>query len=151
MFDIVQYVGDSDYCDIKYDYKGLKFLYLCGKMHQNTTTVAEFFRRVSSAWQEYGHRARKAMESDGIDWKAISHCMRAIYQTQELLEHGIINYPLKNANTILQIKKGHVAWPAVEATIEFGLEVIENMDVKFNGVWDQEFVDNSVLTIHDLL
>jgi hypothetical protein len=67
MFDIVQYVDDSDYCDIKYDDKGLKFLYLCGKMHQNTTSVPEFIRRVSSAWQEYGHRARKAMENEGVD------------------------------------------------------------------------------------
>jgi hypothetical protein len=89
--------------------------------------------------------------SSHIDWKAISHCMRAIYQTQELLEHGIINYPLKNANTVLRIKRGEIAWPIVEAVIELGLENIENTNVRFNGVWDQEFVDNSVLIIHDLL
>ncbi|MCK9371464.1 hypothetical protein M0R04_16230, partial [Candidatus Dojkabacteria bacterium] len=151
MFDIVQYVDDSDYCDIKYDDKGLKFLYLCGKMHQNTTSVPEFIRRVSSAWQEYGHRARKAMESDGIDWKAISHCMRAIYQTQELLQHGKITFPLAKSHEILRIKCGEIPWPIVEKMIESGLEDIENMDTKFNGVWDQDYVDNCVLTLYDLL
>jgi len=150
MFDIVQFVNDSDYCDIKTDDKGIKFLYLCGKMHQSTTTVKEFLHRVSTAWREYGHRAKQAMINKGVDWKAISHCLRALYQTQELLETGKITYPLQKADLVLRIKQGEIAWPIVELMIETGLEVIENIEVKFDGIWDQKCVDNAVLIIYNL-
>jgi hypothetical protein len=150
MHAVVEFVDDSDYCDIKQDDKGLDFLYLCGKMHQSTITVREFLNRVNSAWKEYGHRAKLAMDNEGIDWKAISHCMRAIYQTEELLDSGMITYPLKKASSILRIKRGEVSWPMVEKMIEIGLDAIESMDVKFKGIWDQEFVDQAILKIYDL-
>lgn len=149
MYNLVSYVNDNDYCSVK-NVNGVSFVYLCGKIHQSSITVGEFLDRVETAWKEYGHRAKKAMENEGVDWKAVSHCVRALHQTRELLLYGKITYPLKSAPFILDIKMGKMSWSEVERVIETGLDVIESMAVNFEGVWDQEFVDRTVLKIYDL-
>ena len=70
-------------------------LILCGKVHSGHISVYEFLERVEKEYKKYGHRAELAEQNKGIDWKAISHGMRAISQMQMLLQNGQIDYPLK--------------------------------------------------------
>ena len=57
-------------------------------------------------YDQYGHRAKLAEENQGIDWKAVSHALRAAMQVSELLSKGDITYPLRAAELLTEIKLG---------------------------------------------
>jgi hypothetical protein len=55
---------------------------------------------------EYGVRAQQAEQNQGVDWKAISHALRAAYQVEELLQYGTMTLPSPLAPLLLSVKKG---------------------------------------------
>lgn len=56
--------------------------------------------------ESYGARARAAEESQGIDWKAISHAFRAGFQLREILLTGDLRFPLADRDFLRAIKTG---------------------------------------------
>lgn len=105
-------------------------LVLLGKVHMGTITMGEFFARVKRDYERYGARANAAMRGEGIDWKAISHAMRAIYQMEQLLTYGEIEFPLTEAPILRDIKAGLFSWQAAEDMINSGLERVEYLRSK---------------------
>jgi hypothetical protein len=61
---------------------------------------------LNTFYDEYGKRAKLAAKNSNIDWKAVSHAIRAAYQTKEILTKGTIFFPLQNADFLKQVKKG---------------------------------------------
>lgn len=119
---------DSSFCFIKEFGKDEKTrgLVLCGKVHLETIKVLEFFNRIKKQYEVYGDRAKLAEENKGIDWKALSHAVRALFQMEELIETGKINYPLAAAEEICKIKKGEYGFKSVEKLILDKIEKIDN-------------------------
>ena len=106
------------------------FYVVLGRRFQNTVTV-EYMRDV--LWKietEYGERARKAKESEGVDWKAISHAMRAATQCFELLKHKTITFPRPDAAYLKAIKGGKLEYLTVAAHLENTMEDLERLQVK---------------------
>lgn len=68
----------------------------------------------------YGERARKAMELNGQDYKALSHALRAVYEAEELVDTGKITFPLINATAIKALKEGrsNIESPAKTIMVE---------------------------------
>jgi predicted nucleotidyltransferase len=118
---------------------------VCGKDYQSTIKIAEALSRLKSAYKRYGERAMQAMENEGVDWKAISHAIRCLNQTKELIETKCINYPLVNSEGLLDIKQGKIPWSVCEKMI------IEEMDIvkKMQGEMPQH--EYSIQKIHDEL
>ena len=56
--------------------------------------------------KEYGERARLAKENKNIDFKALSHAIRAALQVKEILTTQNLIYPLKDAKLLLDVKLG---------------------------------------------
>ena len=56
-----------------------------------------------------------------MDWKALSHSVRAIRQQEELLETGRLVFPLRDRGEILRIKKGGLSFQETEGVITRGL------------------------------
>lgn len=52
----------------------------------------------------YGQRAINAANANGADMKAISHCVRVLFQVEEILDTGKISFPLKEREFIKSIK-----------------------------------------------
>ncbi len=63
------------------------------------------------------HRAKQAAESKNIDWKAISHALRAAIQTKEILLNNTIIFPLKDAPFLLQVKSGQLDYTSEVAPV----------------------------------
>lgn len=127
---------------------GSKFLVLCGKMHQLSIPMEEFYKRIKSDFFKYGDRAKQAEENKGIDWKAISHAVRSIYQMEELCSTGSIKFPLDRASEILEIKLGKHDWKTVNKIIADGLDRLGNLNpetINFNGVRDETYINNLIL------
>ena len=79
------------------------YLQVLGALHADNITIAELKRRVLVKLATYG--GRTILASQGVDWKALSHAYRVIYQFNELCKTNFIKFPLDAAPYIIQIKK----------------------------------------------
>lgn len=82
----------------------LEYIQILGKLHQTNLPVYELKQRVEKALDSYGHRTRTAFTSQGVDWKALSHAYRVIYQMHELASKEMIVFPLDIADKLKTIK-----------------------------------------------
>jgi len=85
----------------------IKQLQICGKKFQETCTVKYIRDIIERFYKEYGKRAQMAANNEGLDWKALSHALRAAFQIRELLLSNNITFPLKQADYLVEVKLGH--------------------------------------------
>ena len=97
------------------DPNGKRQYQVCGKTFQETTAVGYVIPILEKFYDAYGHRAKLAAENKNIDWKAVSHALRAAFQTREILVHNTIRYPLENAPFLLAVKQGQLDYTGVVA------------------------------------
>ncbi len=79
----------------------------------------------AKVYENYGHRARAAMNNEGIDWKAVSHAVRVAGQALELLSTGHITFPRPDAEYLLAVKRGELDYQEVAAVLEGLVEDVE--------------------------
>lgn len=97
----------NEYChDLSVDPNGMRQYQVCGKAFQESSAIGYVLPILNKFYDEYGHRAKLAAENKNIDWKAISHALRAAIQTKEILVNGTIAFPLKDAPFLLKVKSG---------------------------------------------
>jgi hypothetical protein len=133
---------------------GLKSLVVCGKVHQYTIKTTEFVSRVRCDYERYGERAKLAEANKGIDWKALSHAMRAIFQMEELIQTGKIVFPLisASASILKNIKYGKLPFGLIENLIVDGIEGLDVLikESKLVGKFDSEYVRQTVKSLYNL-
>jgi hypothetical protein len=93
----------------------------------------------------YGHRAKLAEKNEGIDWKAMSHALRAGYQARDIYKDGDFSYPLKETEFLKQVKTGKLSFDQVADELErlvTEIEILsensnlpESVDVEFWNKW----------------
>lgn len=115
------------------------------KKYQLTNSVQYVRDRLQIMYDSYGERAKLAMRNEGVDWKALSHALRAGYQMKAIYEHGDFSYPMKETDIILATKKGELQFNQVSAILEQLVDDIHNLseqsslpeecDVKFWKDW----------------
>jgi predicted nucleotidyltransferase len=124
---------------------GMRQYQVCGKSFQESATIGYVIPIVEKFYNDYGRRAKLAAENKNIDWKAVSHALRAAYQTKEILTEYTINFPLRTADFLVKVKQGKLDYlsevgPVLETLMEEveGLALTSNLpetvDRKF---WDQ--------------
>jgi hypothetical protein len=148
---IISKFGDSSYCFKKQAKNGKYGLVLCGKMHMEDIKISEFYSRVKEHYETYGKRAKEAEQNKGIDWKALSHALRALYQTEELILIGKIKFPLDNKREILyNVKKGKIDYKAVEKLILEGIDRVKSLQetISDSHKYCGNFVENFVLELY---
>lgn len=98
-----------------------------GKRIQESVTVEYAMSIIQGNYDRYGARAKQAEDNDGIDWKAVSHAFRAAEQLEELLTTGDLQFPLKNAQFIKDVKyaKYHYKNDGIGEKLEALLDRIE--------------------------
>ena len=81
---------------------GVPYLQVLGSLHTTNMKIHELKKRVSDKLATYG--GRTILASQGVDWKALSHAYRVIYQFNELCKTNFIKFPLDAAPYITRIK-----------------------------------------------
>lgn len=142
--------ADSRFCSIEL-VQGEPAIQLCGKMHVGSIRIVEFLRRVESDMQRYGARAAEAEQNQGIDFKALSHALRALDQMEELLKTGRISFPLKNREELIAVKQGAFPWSELEPKILYRLADIDTLREShdFQGYFDRRFAEQQILSCYD--
>lgn len=104
------------------------FYEVLGSKYQNTMPLHQFLTSIEAKWASYGERARQAKDNNGIDWKALSHAVRAAYQLKEIYTEGEIIYPLRERVFIKRIKTGQCDFMSeVQPTLERLIDEVEKM------------------------
>jgi hypothetical protein len=80
----------------------------------------------------YGHRAKLAEQNEGVDWKAMSHALRAGYQARDIYKMGDFSYPLKETEFLKQVKTGHLEFSQVGNELERLVAEIEMLSENSN-------------------
>lgn len=146
----------SDFIDEK---KGVQHFYnVLGRKFQTTITVAEMKYSLTKLENEYGERARKAEANEGVDWKALSHALRAGLQLQEIYSTGDLVFPLQQAEVVKKIKSGVVPFKEVQELLEDTVDIVEALAIKAEkngmrksvepGFWDN-FLEEVYLANHN--
>jgi len=123
---------------------------VCGKKFQETARISYVVPILESFVDSYGERARQAANNENIDWKAVSHAIRAAYQVRELLTENTITFPLKNAKFIKEVKEGKHDYTTIVAPhLESVMDEVEDLSLKSNLPErpDQKFWDSLVCSI----
>ncbi len=127
---------------------GIEQFEICGKIFQSTSRVSYVLPIIQTYYDVYGERARLAARNEGIDFKAVSHAIRAALEIKELLTEGTITFPLKEADLVKKIKYGQLDYttqvcPVLESLIEECRELSENSNLPEQA--DREYWENFVI------
>ncbi len=127
--DIWNQLPRNEYChDNGVDPNGMRQYQVCGKSFQESSSIGYVLPIMNKFYDDYGHRAKLAAENRNIDWKAISHALRAAIQTREILLDGTITYPLKDASFLLKVKAGQLDYTSeVAPVLESLMEEVEGL------------------------
>jgi hypothetical protein len=127
---------------------------VCGKKFQSTVKLGYAKDIVEKFYNAYGERSRQAANDENVDFKSISHALRAAYQMKELFTEGTITFPLKNAEFIKKVKLGELKYndiaPILEDLIDETKELrdksdfLDNCDVVFWQDWLCEIMSKRI-------
>jgi predicted nucleotidyltransferase len=110
------------------DPNGLRQFQICGKIFQESSSIGYVIPILEKFYDDYGHRAKLAAENKNIDWKAISHALRAAIQTKEIMTQGTISFPLKDAPFLMKVKAGKLDYTTeVAPVLESLMDEVEKM------------------------
>lgn len=107
-----------------------KYYSVLGKMYQFTNSVDYVYNCLQLTYDNYGQRAKDAMNNNNVDWKAISHAFRAGYQLKHILEDGDFEYPLPETEFILKVKKGELTFEEVSPMLSDLVDEVSSLSDK---------------------
>lgn len=90
---------------------------ICGRKYLATVRLSEVRDSLQKTYHAYGHRALAAARDEGIDWKAISHALRAAFQMYEILSFGDLQFPLQGAHVLSEVKQGRLNYTTQAAPL----------------------------------
>lgn len=127
------------------------FYEILGRKFQDKIKLNYFKEAIQKIYDEYGERAQQAKKNEGIDWKAISHALRAGYQAKYIYLEGGFEYPLKETAFLRAVKAGeldyiNVVQPELELLVEEVMELADksNYPEKVN----RKFWNNLIEDVH---
>lgn len=118
---------------------------------QSSMPLSEFVDIIDAKWNTQGERTRLAKENNGVDWKAVSHALRAGYQLKDIYEKGTIEFPLRQKEFLMQVKLGHLDFKAcVEPRLEAIIEEVDQLaqNSTYPEKADKEFWRNWLLSVY---
>ena len=129
---------------------GVRCYQICGKLLQETARAEHYAETLGKFVDEYGARARQAERNQGIDWKAISHALRAGYQTYYILTDRGFEYPLPETDFLIRVKRGDVPFREAAAELESLIERVEALSAssslpeKADRAWWERWLESAV-------
>jgi hypothetical protein len=130
---------------------GIDFYQVCGKKLQSTIKIKQAVDILDNFYNEYGERARLAKFNDSIDWKSMSHAVRAALQVKEILLTNDLIFPLKDNKLLLDIKQGKLDYKSeVAPMLENLMEEVEILSEKstFPNKVDRDFWNNFIIDVY---
>ncbi len=146
----------NDYCyfkSVENELSGTQNFYsVLDSCYQDKMSLHLFVKSIIDKWNSYGERARKAKDNEGIDWKAVSHALRASYQLRSIYKNGDFEYPLDETSIILEVKKGKLDFMSfVQPELEKVISEVEELSVasNFPDKCNKDFWDDWLVEVYE--
>lgn len=127
-------------------------LEVCTRVFDRTCKVYYVISCLAKIFDNYGARAKMAMDNEGVDWKALSHAVRVCIQGQELLTTGHMSLPLlqPELDVVRTIKAGKLPYKTVQKIIEDYVALIEESKQrsKLPEELDKQFCDKLITDVY---
>ena len=108
----------------------IDYVEILGKKFSGDVTIGYFFDKIKNLEKDFGNRTKASAE--GVDWKALSHSVRVLFEVEELLDTGFITFPLKDKDYVKQVKENKKDITEVMDFINLKLdEIKEKLDKSF--------------------
>ena len=154
--DIWEILPEGEHISKTVDDTGVNIYQVCGKKFQGTATIKFCLPSLNKYYSEYGARAKLAANNEGIDWKAVSHALRAAFQVKEMLTTHDLKFPLKEREYLLQVKQGRLDFkkevgPRLDKEIE-ELEILaakSDLPEKVDRLFWDDFLCDTYLRINN--
>ena len=126
---------------------------VCGRKIQETQSCEYAYDIIRRYYHEYGLRAKQAANNENIDWKAISHALRAAFEVLSIYNKGTIKFPLEQKDYLVDIKLGkldylQVVAPHLESLIEeielrsTEIDLPEDVNKEYWYAWLYKTIEN---------
>ena len=153
---IVSILPENEFCKIvvkDIPNRGeVEYYEVCGSLHELSITLSEFWGRLNKMLEGYGARVKLAENNEGIDWKAVSHALRAGLQLRDIFVDGDFSYPLAETDFLLKVKKGEFNFvDQVSPILEGLLNELEDLSTRssFPDKVDTDLWDRYLLVVYD--
>lgn len=130
------------------DNNGIRMYEVCGRKICETASIRYAYDIVKKFYDNYGERARQAANNEAIDWKALSHALRAGYQVKQILTENQITFPLMEAEFLKAVKQGLLDYQTIVAPeLESLMDEIEKLstDSSLPNTVDRKYWDNFII------
>lgn len=139
---------EGEHIEKTVDKNGLRVYNVCGKQIQETVRFDYLLDVIMKFYDSYGARAKQAEQNKGIDWKAVSHAIRAGFQLKALYRIGFITFPLPEAEYLKDVKAGKLDYktevaPVLEGIMKQVGELAEESD--YPEKVDREYWDDFII------
>lgn len=127
------------------------FIVINGKKYQDTVGAEHLIGVLEKVLHNYGARAKLAANNEGIDWKAVSHALRAGYQCRDIFQKGDFKYPLEETDFLLKVKQGELNFldnvqPILEDLVKEVETLADTSDLPEKA--DKDFWDSWLITTY---
>ena len=148
-------VGDVEFPKSEFgqwiEYKGNRYYEFAGSKFQDNLKMRYMHDTLMKIYKKYGERSIQAKNNDGVDFKALSHGLRAGFQARDIYLHGGFEYPLKESKFLMQVKNGELDF-LTEVEPEFGKISAEVMALAeqstYPEVADIQFWNDFICNVH---
>lgn len=144
---ICTFIDESKHVYFKH-LNGEIFLSVLGKLYQTNKTCKEVLKSLELTQSKYGARAVQARDNEGIDYKAISHAYRCMYEVRDLLTTGNITFPLKEAEYLVKIKTGQIAYSVIQDELAELMNEVKVIKSSLPEKPDYEFWDGFIVGVY---
>lgn len=108
-----------------------------GRRFELSIKCTYFRKQLKLILDGYGVRSKQAAENGGIDWKAVHHALRVLYQVEDVFTNGDFSYPLKQTPFLMRVKRGEADYlTEIAPVFDTFLDNIEEMS-KSSGLPDK--------------
>jgi len=128
-----------------------RYWMVMGSKYMESIKISYCKEQIQKKIDSYGKRAQKAEADGGVDWKAVSHGLRAGYQLIDIYTKGYFNYPLDESVFIMKAKNGELDYETVvEPELKRILNKIDYLveESDYPDKVDRKFWNNWLLDIY---
>lgn len=122
----------------------LTMIEVCSRKFETNCSVEYVRNIIKKIIDNYGKRAKLALEQNMCDWKACSHAARVALQIKELFTYNTITFPLIERETVLTIKRGEWKYQKFSEYLDNLIYEVKELREKSSlpDNPDKEFFDN---------
>lgn len=125
--------------------KPVSYIRVLQKQYQLNQKAGDLATTLSVWIDKYGTRSVDAMQNKGVDFKAVSHAFRCVYQVKELLTTGHLEMPLRSAFFLKKIKLGEFDFPYLRDLLANEIDEIKAIKSILPEEPDHEFWDKRLI------